>query len=101
MNYIFTVILALVWQLMRAYTLTILAQCVQGSDTVSLATDKEIIAWVNEKLEKNGKSGRIRSFQDSTISDGKIIIDLVDGIKPGTIDYDLVKSDLSPEVFFI
>ena len=92
-----TLTLALVWQLMRAYTLTILAQCVQGSDSVSLATDKEIIAWVNEKLENSGKTGRIRSFQDSAISDGKIIIDLVDAIKPGTINYDLVKHGNDPE----
>lgn len=83
---------------MRAYTLTILAQCVQGSNTESLATDKEIIAWVNEKLENSGKTGRIRSFQDSAISDGKIIIDLVDAIKPGTINYELVKTSVDPEV---
>lgn len=39
---------ALIWQLMRAYTLTVLAQCTHSGD--SLATDKEIIAWVNEKV---------------------------------------------------
>lgn len=33
---------------MRAYTLTVLAQCTQSGD--SLATDKEIIAWVNKKV---------------------------------------------------
>lgn len=53
--------LALVWQLMRAYTLTVLAQCTQSGD--SLATDKEIINWVNEKLRNAGKSSQIKSFQ--------------------------------------
>lgn len=43
-----TLTLALVWQLMRAYTLTVLAQCTQSGD--ALATDKEIISWVNEKV---------------------------------------------------
>lgn len=42
------VISALVWQLMRAYTLTVLAQCTDSGD--ALATDKEIIAWVNKKV---------------------------------------------------
>uniref|UniRef100_A0A183BXU2 Calponin-homology (CH) domain-containing protein n=1 Tax=Globodera pallida TaxID=36090 RepID=A0A183BXU2_GLOPA len=89
-----TLTLALVWQLMRAYTLTILAQCTQSGE---LASDKEIIAWVNKKLEESGKTSRLRSFQDQAIADGKIVIDLIDAIKPGTINYDLVKSDGSAE----
>lgn len=85
-----TLTLALVWQLMRAYTLTILAQCTQSGE--SLATDKEIIAWVNEKLQSAGKSGKIKSFQDPVISDAKVVIDLIDAISPGSINYDLVQS---------
>lgn len=46
---------------MRAYTLTVLAQCTQSGD--SLATDKEIIIWVNEKLRSAGKTSQIKSFQ--------------------------------------
>ncbi|KAI1732890.1 calponin homology (CH) domain-containing protein [Ditylenchus destructor] len=85
-----TLTLALVWQLMRAYTLTILAQCTQSGE--SLATDKEIVAWVNEKLQSAGKSGRIKSFQDPTISNAKVVIDLIDAISPGAINYELVQS---------
>ncbi|VDM70086.1 unnamed protein product, partial [Strongylus vulgaris] len=43
-----TLTLALVWQLMRAYTLTVLAQCTQSGD--SLPADKDIVAWVNHKV---------------------------------------------------
>jgi len=86
-----TLTLALVWQLMRAYTLTVLAQCTQSGD--SLATDKEIIIWVNEKLRSAGKTSQIKSFQDSAISDARIVIDLIDAIKPGTINYDIVRSN--------
>ncbi|KAI1726424.1 calponin homology (CH) domain-containing protein [Ditylenchus destructor] len=85
-----TLTLALVWQLMRAYTLTILAQCTQSGE--SLATDKEIVAWVNEKLQSAGKSGRIKSFQDPVISNAKVVIDLIDAISPGAINYELVQS---------
>lgn len=90
-----TLTLALVWQLMRAYTLTVLAQCTQSGDT--LATDKEIIAWVNAKLKQCGKQSHIKSFQDSVISDARVVMDLIDAIKPGTINYELVKSGTSEE----
>ncbi|VDN59057.1 unnamed protein product [Dracunculus medinensis] len=85
-----TLTLALVWQLMRAYTLTVLAQCTDSGD--ALATDKEIIAWVNKKLSFSNKSSQIKSFQDPTISDARVVIDLIDAIKPGIIDYSLVRS---------
>uniref|UniRef100_A0A0K0G3L7 Fimbrin (inferred by orthology to a D. melanogaster protein) n=1 Tax=Strongyloides venezuelensis TaxID=75913 RepID=A0A0K0G3L7_STRVS len=86
-----TLTLALVWQLMRAYTLAILSQCTNKNDG-TLVTDKEIIAWVNEKLTNSGKKTSIKSFQDPSISDGTVVIDLIDAIAPGTINYDMVKS---------
>lgn len=36
--------------------------------------------------------------QDSSISDARIVLDLLDAIKPGTINYDLVKDAASDEV---
>ncbi|KAJ1371455.1 hypothetical protein KIN20_033411 [Parelaphostrongylus tenuis] len=88
-----TLTLALVWQLMRAYTLTILAQCTHRGD--ALPGDKDIVAWVNEKLSSCGKSSSIRSFQDPCISDALVVLDLVDAIKPNVIDQSLVKRDRS------
>ena len=66
---------------MRAYTLTVLAQCTQSGD--SLATDRDIINWVNEKLRSSGKNSQIKSFQDHTIGDARPLLDLIDAIKPG------------------
>ena len=40
--------LALVWQMMRAYTLKILQNLAKSDKPLE---DKEIIAWVNEKVE--------------------------------------------------
>ena len=51
---------ALIWQLMRAYTLSILTQL---ADTGSPIVEKEIIDWVNNKLVQGKKSTSIRSFQ--------------------------------------
>lgn len=83
-----TLTLALIWQLMRAYTLSILTQLAHTGNPI---VEKEIIQWVNNKLINGQKTTSIRSFQDSSISSGKVVIDLIDCIKPGTINYDLVK----------
>uniref|UniRef100_A0A183J1Q4 PLSL protein n=1 Tax=Soboliphyme baturini TaxID=241478 RepID=A0A183J1Q4_9BILA len=83
-----TLTLALVWQLMRAYTLTVLANCTQSG---TLATDREIIDWANKKLASQGKASSLHSFQDPVISDAKIVVDLIDSIQPGAIDYRMVK----------
>ncbi|XP_071490940.1 plastin-3-like [Diadema antillarum] len=78
--------LALVWQLMRAYTLRML-QNISGSEKA--VTDAEIVDWANQKLEQAGKDSRIKSFQDPVIGNGRVIMDLVDAISPGSINYDL------------
>jgi len=86
-----TLTLALVWQLMRAYTLNMLSALPQcGNDSNGKLVEGEIIKWVNEKLAEAGKTSTIRSFQDPMISSGMPLIDLIDAIKPGCINYDLV-----------
>lgn len=84
-----TLTLALIWQLMRAYTLSILSQLHESGSPI---VEKEIVNWVNSKLTSAGKKSSIRNFQDPTIADGKVVIDLIDAIKPGAINYDLVKT---------
>lgn len=39
-------------------------------------------------------------FQDSSIADAKVVIDLIDAIKPGTINYELVKEGGPEEVMY-
>ncbi|XP_014256735.1 plastin-2 [Cimex lectularius] len=89
-----TLTLALIWQLMRAYTLSVLTQL---ANTGSPIVEKEIVAWVNTKLQSCNKKSTLKGFQDSSISDAKVVIDLIDAIKPGTINYDLVKDGETPE----
>ncbi|XP_050526775.1 plastin-3 [Daktulosphaira vitifoliae] len=83
-----TLTLALIWQLMRAYTLSVLTQL---ANTGSPIVEKEIVTWVNNKLQSANKETALKGFQDQTLSDGRIVIDLIDAIKPGTINYDNVK----------
>uniref|UniRef100_A0A1Q3FIS7 Putative ca2+-binding actin-bundling protein n=1 Tax=Culex tarsalis TaxID=7177 RepID=A0A1Q3FIS7_CULTA len=83
-----TLTLALIWQLMRAYTLSVLSRLANTGNPI---IEKEIVQWVNSKLAGAAKSTSLRNFQDSAIGDGKIVIDLIDAIKPGSINYDNVK----------
>uniref|UniRef100_A0A914YIG2 Calponin-homology (CH) domain-containing protein n=1 Tax=Panagrolaimus superbus TaxID=310955 RepID=A0A914YIG2_9BILA len=93
-----TLTLALVWQLMRAYTLAVLTRC---TDNGILATDKEIIRWVNEKLQSARKTTHIRSFQDPVIANSIVVLDLIDAIKPGVINYDVVTKGRTDKVIVI
>lgn len=82
---------------MRAYTLSVLSSLANSNSPI---VEKEIVAWVNAKLVNAGKTSSLRSFQDSTVANGKVVIDLVDSIKPGSINYDLVKNGDTEEVGF-
>lgn len=54
--------LGLVWQLMRAYTISILLEL--SEDKSQKLTDKDIVNWYNEK-----SNSQIRNFSDSSLSD--------------------------------
>lgn len=83
-----TLTLALVWQLMRRYTLNVMEDLGEGQK----ATDDIIVNWVNGTLSEAGKSTSIQSFKDKTISSSLAVVDLIDAIQPGCINYDLVKT---------
>ncbi|XP_074098583.1 plastin-2 fimbrin isoform X3 [Cotesia typhae] len=89
-----TLTLALIWQLMRSYTLSVLSGLVGNSGKT---VEKEIVQWVNSKLQAAGKTSSIKSFQDDAISTGRPVIDLIDAIKPGIVNYDLVKTSETEE----
>ncbi|XP_077979294.1 plastin-2-like [Glandiceps talaboti] len=79
-----TLTLAIVWQLMRAYTLRILQQISESKQPI---TDKEVVEWCNNTLKKAQKTSHINNFQDHSISDSRAVVDLIDAIKPGSINY--------------
>lgn len=85
-----TLTLALIWQLMRAYTLSILSRLAREDGHPIV--EKEIVSWANEKLSAAGKKSQIRNFNDPSIADAKVVIDLVDSCKQGSVNYDVVKS---------
>lgn len=90
-----TLTLAVIWQLMRSYTLSVLSRLAHSGSPI---VEKEIVQWVNNKLAAANKSSSIRGFQDSSIADGKVVLDLIDSIKPGAVNYDLIKSGGTQQV---
>ena len=50
---------ALIWQLMRAYTLSILTDLTSTGHPI---VEMEIINWVNNRLEQGNKTTSIKSF---------------------------------------
>ena len=86
-----TLTLAVVWQMMRAYTLSILQKLGGGAKIA----DAEIIQWVNSTLKAAGKTSSIKNFKDSGISSAIPVIDLVDAIQPNSINYANVITDAS------
>lgn len=83
-----TLTLALVWQLMRRYTLNVLEELGDGQKV----NDDIIVGWVNKTLAEAGKSTKISSFKDKEISSSLAVVELIDAIQPGSIDYDLIKT---------
>ncbi|XP_026137041.1 plastin-3-like [Carassius auratus] len=83
-----TLTLALVWQLMRRYTLNVL----EGLGDGQKVNDDTIVSWVNKTLSGAGKPTKISSFKDKEISSSLAVLDLIDAIQPGCVNYDLVKT---------
>lgn len=83
-----TLTLALVWQLMRRYTLNVLEDLGDGQKV----NDDIIVKWVNKTLAEAGKTTRITNFKDKEISSSLAVLELIDAIQPHSINFDMVKT---------
>jgi plastin-1 len=83
-----TLVLGLVWQLMRISIVKTLSTLSKSGRPV---TDTEILKWANATAQK-AKPGvkTIRSFKDPSITTGLFLLDLLDAIQPGIVDPSLV-----------
>lgn len=84
-----TLTLALVWQLMRRYTLNVLCDLGEGEKI----DDRTIINWVNETLKGANKNTFITSFRDKSISTSLPVLDLIDAIAPKAVNAEMVKRE--------
>ncbi|XP_063298573.1 plastin-1 [Pelobates fuscus] len=84
-----TLTLALVWQLMRRYTLNVLVDLGEGERI----DDRIIVQWINETLANAGKKTFITSFKDKSINTSLPVLDLIDAIAPKAINPEMVKRE--------
>ncbi|CAA7268303.1 unnamed protein product [Cyclocybe aegerita] len=84
-----TLVLGLVWQLMRISITKTLSQLSKSSGRP--LTDQDMLRWANTTAQKAKPSVRpIRSFKDPSITTGLFFLDLLDAIRPGIVDPNLV-----------
>jgi plastin-1 len=85
-----TLTLGLVWQLMRRNIVLTLKSLSKGGQELS---DNDMLRWAQEQVRTGGKSTSVRSFKDPSLSSGVFLLDVLHGLKPGYVDYDLVSDD--------
>ncbi|XP_067656192.1 plastin-2-like [Haliotis asinina] len=88
-----TITLALVWQLMRAYTLKMLTELADNDNKP--IPDQDIVAWANHRL---GGTYKIKSFGDPAIQDGIVLLTIIDKIRPGVVNWELVSKAETEEL---
>lgn len=98
-------ILALLWQLMRRFTLQLLAEVAVvagsgGNKTAEVIDEKAVVKWANEKIatsppREGGDSSRrqIRGVSDKSLMDGLFLIELCYAVSARTVDWSLVHTD--------
>lgn len=83
-----TLVLGLVWQLMRlSITKTLTAISGKGRPI----SDTEILKWANTTAQKAKPGVRpIRSFKDPSLTTGLFFLDVLEALRPGIVDPSLV-----------
>ncbi|RPD65216.1 fimbrin [Lentinus tigrinus ALCF2SS1-7] len=85
-----TLVLGLVWQLMRkniTQTLSSLSKTSHGRPI----SDTEILKWANSTAQKSKPGVRpIRSFKDPSLTTGIFLLDLLEALRPGIVDPTLI-----------
>ncbi|KAJ2403263.1 fimbrin [Coemansia sp. RSA 2559] len=83
-----TLVLAIVWQLMRANIVQTLASLSTDGREV---TDRDMIDWANKTAASGGSAAtRIRSFSDPSLASGHFLLDVLNGMKHGIVDPQLI-----------
>eukprot|EP00301_Raphidiophrys_heterophryoidea_P001224 c10597_g1_i1.p1 GENE.c10597_g1_i1~~c10597_g1_i1.p1 ORF type:complete len:1098 (-),score=359.91 c10597_g1_i1:307-3600(-) len=88
--------LSVVWQLMRYHIERVLQAL---SSTGSPITEQEVLAWANTKISESGKKTMAKSFKDPALRNGIFFLDLMNALKPGVVDEDLVSHGDSVDGF--
>jgi plastin-1 len=85
-----TLVLGLVWQLMRMSIIKTLHSVSKGGHGQAIS-DKEILQWANTTVQKAKPGARaIRSFKDPSLSTAIFFLDLLEALRPGIVEPSMV-----------
>lgn len=88
-------VLALVWQMLRKYTLNLL-QKLATSQGISSMSEERIVEWANQKVAALGSERRMRSFKDPSLKTGLFFLDLIAAMEPRAINPEIVTPGTTP-----
>ncbi|KAF6144998.1 hypothetical protein GIB67_013349 [Kingdonia uniflora] len=89
-------ILAFLWQLMRFNMLQLLKNLRFHSRGKEM-TDADILNWANTKVKSTGRTSRIESFKDKSLSNGIFFLDLLSAVEPRIVNWNVVTKGESDE----
>ena len=53
-------------------------------------TDNDMINWANTAVKNSGKKSQMSNFKDPSLGSSHFFLDLLNAIKPGIVNYELV-----------
>jgi len=86
--------LGLVWQMMRDHIIQTLKSLKNNDKDI---TDADIINWANETVKRGNRTSSMSNFKDPSLKSGIFLIDLLNGIRPKTVNYDIVTAGSTEE----
>uniref|UniRef100_M1C0H6 Fimbrin n=1 Tax=Solanum tuberosum TaxID=4113 RepID=M1C0H6_SOLTU len=82
-------ILAFLWQLMRFNMLQLLKN-LRSRFRGKEITDADILAWANKKVKNTGRTSKMESFKDKSLSNGLFFLELLSAVEPRVVNWNLV-----------
>ena len=72
---------------MREHIIQTLKTLTKGGHEI---TEADMISWANDAVKRGGKASSINSFRDTSLRNGLFFLDMLNGVKKGVVDYQLV-----------
>ncbi|CAN4102662.1 unnamed protein product [Withania somnifera] len=89
-------ILAFLWQLMRFNMLQLLKN-LRSRFRGKEITDADILLWANKKVKNTGRTSKMESFKDKSLSSGLFFLELLSAVEPRVVNWNLVTKGESDE----
>lgn len=91
-------ILAIIWQAMRKYTLQVLSDIAKSQNLATAEfTEDNIVEWANNRVASGTRPGVMKSFRDPTLANSIFLLTLVSVIEPRAVDWEIALSNPNTE----